>query len=131
LQLLLEEAESLAGDEVAREPVLPAVSFTGVTYEVLQVSYAEPRCIIAVARVDRTGSLLSGRPDPVLSILSFGLVDAGGNLNPTPWRVLDSTPNENSDGVANDDSFAFGANLADMSGFIPHDCVNGEASRVG
>jgi hypothetical protein len=131
LQLLVEEAESLAGDETARESVLHSESFTGVTYEVLQVSYAEAGCMIAVARVDRTGSRVAGGPDPVLSVLSFGLTDAAVGLNPTPWRVLDSTPNENSDGVANDDSFAFGANLTDMSGFIPNDCVSGEASRVG
>ena len=131
LAINVEDAEALAISEEARAVVLPADEYVGVRYSVEQVSYAEPGCMIAVGRIDRSGTLPNGGPDPVLSILSFGLAESGpSGVNETPWIVLDTLTNTNADGEPNSDEFAYSSTLSDFGDFLVHDCENGESSRV-
>jgi len=131
LQLNIEEAEALAQSEAARELTLPAEQYIGVRYEILQVSYAEPGCLIAVGRINRDGSSREGGDDPALSFISLiPADDAGGGINTTPWKITESVSNTSSDGSINPDDFAFSATLQEMERVIANSCQEGEASRV-
>lgn len=130
LQLKITEAEALAESEQARELALPADQYTGVRYEIVQLSYAEPGCLIAVGRINRDGSSREGGVDPVLSVLSLVRTDAQNDTNPTPWKVTEALINENADGEPNSDEFALEATLEDFEGVLANDCTGGEASRV-
>ena len=128
LAIKVDEAEALAQSEEARALVLPAEQYEGVRYEIVQVSYAEPGCLIAVGRINRTRTAVDGGESPVLSLLS--LTPAVGATNPTPWTIVDAMPNTNADGEPNSDEFALDATLSDLDGVFQHTCVSGEASRA-
>ena len=130
LDLKVEEVRALARSEDAREVVLPSTSYSGVRYEILQVSYAEPACLIAIGRVNRDGTTPQGGDDPALSLLSLGLADTDGGTNPTTWKVHESISNTDSDGNPNSDEFAFASTFDDFGQVLSHDCEQGEASRV-
>lgn len=130
-ELRIESATALAASEDARALVLPASEYVGVRYLVEQVSYAEPSCIIAVARVDRTGSQVDGRVDPVLALISLSpSATAGSTVNDTAWMVVGAISNTDSNGEPNPDEFALGATLGDVDGVLSHTCTAGEASRL-
>ena len=124
LAIKVDEAEALAQSEEARALVLPAEQYEGVRYEIVQVSYAEPGCLIAVGRINRDGTTPEGGDDPSLSILSLGRGES------TPWVVIKALPNTGPDGSPNTDAFALEATLDDFEGALQHECVGGEASRV-
>lgn len=132
LELNIVEAEALAESEEARALALPAEQYTGVRYDILQVSYAEPGCLIAVGRINRDGSSREGGDDPALSFLSLvpANADIDRKVNPTPWKLTESVANTSSDGSVNPDEFAFSATLQEMEGVIANSCEEGEASRV-
>lgn len=130
LQLKIEEAEALAQSEEARELALPAEQYTGLRYDILQVSYAEIGCLVAVGRLNRDGTSQEGGDDPALAILSLVRVPGDAKDNPTPWLIAKSLPNVGSDGSINSDQFALDATLQDLEDVLPNDCTGGEASRV-
>lgn len=130
LQLNIEEAEALAQSEEARELALPATQYTGLRYEVLQVSYAEPECVVAVAHLNRDGTSQDGGDDPAATVLSLVRAPESVEGNPTPWLIAKSLPNVGSDGSINSDQFALDATLQDLEGVLPNDCTGGEESRV-
>ena len=129
LAIKIEEAEALAESEEAREFVLPAEQYAGVRYEIVQVSYAEPGCLIAVGRIDRTGSAPDGQESEVLSILSL-IPNNSESASPAAWQITESLINANADGEPNSDEFALESTLADFGDVLAHTCTEGEASRV-
>lgn len=128
LDIKLDEAEALAESEAARDFVLPAERYTGLRYEIVQVSYAEPTCLIAIGRVNRDGTTPDGGTDPVLSVIS--LTPEAPAPNPTAWRIVDDLLNTNAAGEPNSDDFALEATFDDLEGVLRHSCESGEASRV-
>jgi hypothetical protein len=133
LQLKIEEAEAFAESDASRKLAVPAEVYVGVRFVVLQVSYVEPGCMIALAELNRDGSAPSGGNDTALFFVSLGLAsDAGSpmSLNPTAWVGLKALPNRSSDGSLNTEEFGRSATLGELDGVLPHDCSDGEASRV-
>jgi hypothetical protein len=133
LQLKIEEAEAFAESDASRKLAVPAAVYVGVRFVVLQVSYVEPGCMIALAELNRDGSAPSGGNDTALFFISLGLAsDAGSpmSLNPTAWVGLKALPNRSSDGSLNTEEFGRSATLGELDGVLPHDCSDGEASRV-
>lgn len=130
LDLKIEEAEALARSEEARALVLPAAQYSGVRFRILQVSYAEPGCIVAVGQLNRDGTTPAGGDDSALSIVSLVRAQSASDLNPTRWLVAKALPNRGSDGSVNSEEFARAATLDQLEGVLPHDCEGGEASRV-
>ena len=130
LQFNVAEVELLAGSEEARDLVLPAEAYRGIRYELVQVSYADDGCLVAVGRIDRSGTRRDSESDGVLSFVSMSRAGNADARNPTPWTIVDSISNTDSAGAPNDDDFAFSATLDDFEGALTHSCA-GESSRVG
>lgn len=117
-----ESSAFLVNSDGRRDELLPPHQYSGLTYETSVVQFTEDGCIVAVGRLDRSGTRVDGGPSDALSAVS--LTPAVG-LGPTPWEIRDVLVNTNSDGDLNPDSVMLNASLTDYGGSLDHTCAGG------
>lgn len=120
------ETRSLLVDlDGLRSTLLPPKDYEGLRFEAELVQYAENDCVIAVGRIDRSGTIPDGGQADSLSALS--LVpnddrDASARWNPTEWKIVDILPNTGPDGEFLPDETMLNASLADYGTSLENTC---------
>lgn len=120
--VMSEAAAHLVNAGGRRDELLPPDQFTGLTYTTQLVQVTEPDCIVAVGRIDRSGTRRDGGPSEALSAVSLTPSDAA---TPTPWQIRDMLVNTDSNGELNADSVMLDATLDDYGTSLDHTCAEG------
>ena len=115
-----ESAALLVDSDGRRGELLAADRFTGLVFTTRVVQVTEDDCIVAVGRLDRSGTRIDGGPSEALSAVSLS-VPSGQSA--TSWEMRDVLVNTNSDGEVNPDSAMLDASLADYGAALDHTCA--------
>jgi len=117
-----EGAALLVDSDDRRSELLPPGQFSSLTFTTTLVQVTEPDCIVAVGRIDRSGTRRDGGESESLSAVSL---TRGVEPTPTPWRIRDLLANTSSEGEVNPDSAMLAATLDDYGAALDHTCAGG------
>lgn len=112
-----------------RDGLLTADQYGGLRFTAQVVQYAQPTCVIAVGRIDRSLVLEGGEPSDLLSAVALERRSAGasGTTNPTEWILIDELANTGPGDEPNDDETMMNATLADYAGNLDNSCTEDAA----